>query len=205
MRTHLLATAFAGFVFVGGAAAQDQPGHNPPPPNSQSNAWGATKDTVGRGVGMVSAELPKSTAGFVKAAAMSDMYEIAAAKIALHRSQSDEVRQFAQRMIHDHTQSTDALKHALAQTNLGVMPPDHFDNRHQGMIDDLRAAYDKDFDRRYMDQQVAAHEEARTLLKGYAGSGDNPEIKHFAGKILPTVEMHLSMARDIENRVDAAH
>ncbi|MBV9331529.1 MAG: DUF4142 domain-containing protein [Alphaproteobacteria bacterium] len=181
------------------AQAQDQPGHNPPAPNSQSNAMGATKDTVAKGVGMMSAEMTSSAKGFAQAAAMSDMYEIAAGKIASHRARSGGVRHFAQTMIHDHGQSTEKLKRAIAEGNVGVAPPDQFDDRHQGMIDDLRAAKDRDFDRRYLDQQVGAHEEARVLLRGYAKSGDNPALRRFAGEILPKVQMHLAMARTLQN------
>ncbi len=205
MKKELFATAFAAALLTASCAwGQDQPGNQPPPPNSQSNAWGATKDTVGHGIGMVSAELPASTPRFVRSAAMSDMYEIASAKIALQRSQSGDVRNFAREMIHDHATSTEKLKETLARANMGIALPRNFDDRHQSLIDDLRAARDADFDRRYIDQQTAAHREARTLLSGYAHKGDNPPLRHFAHGVLPVVQMHLAMARRIENRISVA-
>ena len=46
-----------------------------------------------------------------------------------------------------------------------------------------------------------AHEEAKTLLRGYAKSGDNAALRHFAGDILPTVQMHLTAARTMQNKI----
>ena len=55
----------------------------------------------------------------------------------------------------------------------------------------------QDFDKTYADQQVAAHKEAVDLFKKYASKGDDPDVKQFAEKTLPTIEHHLEEAKKL--------
>jgi putative membrane protein len=140
-----------------------------------------------------------TTKGFVEAAAVSDMYEVEAGKIAQARGQSAAVRDFGARMVAAHTETTNKLKAALASTKPDITPPAHLDDRRQGMIDELRGAKDADFDGRYIAQQVDAHNEALILMKGYAKDGDTPAIRKLAAKTALTVQAHLNMAEKIQN------
>src|ERR1700744_5298192 len=147
------------------AAPADQPGHQSPAPGTNSEAMSAVKDTTAGAVGNLSAEMTHSTKGFATAAAVSDMYEVTAGKIALQRSSNADVKTFAQQMVDAHTETTQKLKGLLPA---GITPPPHVDDRRQGMLDDLRGASAGDFDHRYVTQQVAAHKEANILMGGYA-------------------------------------
>jgi len=42
--------------------------------------------------------------------------------------------------------------------------------------------------------QVSAHKDAVSLFQRYAKSSDNPKLKDWAGKTLPTLQHHLDMA-----------
>jgi putative membrane protein len=176
------------------AAAADQPNHKSPAPGSNSEIMSATEDTTAGAVGTVSAEMTHSTKGFATAAAISDMYEVTAGKIAAERSSSADVKAFAQQMVDAHTKTTEKLKGLLPA---GITPPAHVDDRRQGMLDNLRGASGADFDHRYVTQQVAAHKEADILMRGYAKDGDNAAIKSFAADTDKAVKMHLSMAQGL--------
>jgi putative membrane protein len=126
------------------------------------------------------------------------MYEVTAGKIALQRSQSPDVKAFAQHMVDAHTKTTDTLKGIIASNSIMVTPPAHVDDRRQGMLDNLRGASSADFDRRYIAQQVAAHKEADILMRGYAKSGDSAPIKAFAADTDKAVKMHLAMAEKLD-------
>jgi putative membrane protein len=102
-------------------------------------------------------------------------------------------------MLRDHGKSSVILKDTLLRANVDAAPAGHLDDRRQGMIDDLRGASGRDFDTRYLDQQVGAHQEAKILLRGYARSGDNGALKRFAQTILPKVQTHLTMAVTAQN------
>src|SRR4051812_34492016 len=201
MKTHLFGAVCAlSLIAAGGAMAQnaDQPGHKSPAPGTSNGTVAAVKDSTLGAVGVVSAEMTTTTKGFVTAAAISDMYEVEAGKIAEQRAQSAKVKDFGAQMVKAHTATTAALKKILASNNVAVTPPAHLDDRRQNLIDSLRGAKAEDFDHRYLEQQEAAHKEAQILMRGYAKSGDNPAIKQFAAQTLPKVEDHLKMVETLE-------
>jgi putative membrane protein len=174
---------------------------NEPQPGTNSEAVSALQDAVAGGVGAVSAELTTTTKGFVEAAAMGDMYEIEASKLAADRAPSADVKKFAQDMIAAHTKTSAALKGALAKSKEDIALPAALDDRHQGMIDNLTGAKDQDFENRYVAQQVNAHNEALILMRGYAKDGDNADLKAVANEAVPIVQMHL----DTITEIDRAH
>ena len=156
------------------------------------------EDATGAAVGVTSATTLGShdTAAFVSNASQSDMYEIQAAQIAEKRSKNPEIKAFAKMMIKDHTASTKAMTPLVAAA--GQSPAAKLDDRRQGFIDNLNKASDADFDKTYVDQQVAAHKEALDLMNGYAKDGSDAGLKGGAAKIAPTVQMHLDKITAIQ-------
>lgn len=169
-----------------------------PAPGSNSETVSAVQDAVSGAVGHVEAATTTTAAGFAEAAAQSDMYEVAAAKIALQRSHRDDVKSFAQNMIDAHSGTTRELKHLVSSGKVQVTLPTAMDDRHKGMIDNLTGAGDADFDGRYIDQQETAHSEAETLFKTYADNGDNADLKQFASNTVGAISSHLKMAHDLD-------
>jgi putative membrane protein len=131
----------------------------------------------------------------VPKAAASDMFEVDAAKVAEKRSTNAEVKKFAAMMVTDHTKSTAGLKKAIADSGQTITPPTALPSDLQGKIDDLNKADAKDFDKKYMDTQVDAHQAALDLLQRYAQDGDVPAIKTWAAATAPIVQHHLDMAK----------
>jgi predicted outer membrane protein len=134
-----------------------------------------------------------AAAEFVMNAAMTDMLEIQSSQLANTKSQNAQVKQFAQRMIQDHTASSDKLK-AAAQ---GITIPAGLDAEHARMLQQLQSAPASDFDRTYADLQVTGHQGAVTLFDQYAQNGDNAQLKQFAQQTLPTIRDHLQMATQL--------
>lgn len=128
---------------------------------------------------------------FVQTVAMSDLYEIAAAKAALERAEAPAVREFAQMMVTDHTKSSQALKDAIAASGQTFAVPDTLDTAQQAQVDILRNLNDAAFDREYLRQQAAAHRQTLSQLKAFGGGGEVPELRQFAQSTIPTVQMHL--------------
>lgn len=182
------------------AAPPDQPGHQSPTPGASNETMSALKDAGRHAVGVVSAEMTSTLKGFASAAAVSDMYEVAAAKIAVERSQNTAVKDFASQMVAAHTETTNKLK-ALLVSHKDVVSPTAVDDRRQGMLDELRGAKAADFDARYMSQQVDAHKEALILMQGYAKSGDDKTVKSFANKTSKAVQTHLNMAEKLDTQL----
>ena len=138
-----------------------------------------------------------TTPDFVQKAAMSDMYEVEAGKIASQKGASDAVKQFGQHMTEAHTKTTEELKGIVAAEKIKVDLPTKLDGKHQRQIDDLNAATGADFDKTYVKQQIKVHGKAVELFEDYADDGDNATVKAFAAKTLPVIKQHLEEAKKL--------
>lgn len=161
-------------------------------------AVNTAQDAAAGPVGQMSAQTIGShdTPSFVANAAMGDMYEVEAGKLAQVRGMAADVKAFGKMMADGHTATTAEMKPLAAAA--GQTPPAALDERRKGLLDNLKAAGPADFDRVYVDQQVAAHEEALTLMSGYAANGDDAGLKAFAAKTAPVVQMHLDKANGMK-------
>ena len=171
----------------------------------QTPAVNAAQDAMAGPVGQVSAATvgANTLQGYVMNAAMGDMYEIEAAKIAQQKSGNAEVKALAKMIQADHTAASNEMKPLVSAA--GQTPPTALDQRRQGMIDNLNAAPADQFDKVYLTQQVAAHEEAVTLHRGYADNGDNAGLKGHAAKVLPKIQAHLDKAKALADKMGAAN
>jgi len=136
---------------------------------------------------------------YVTKAAHADMLEVAAAKVALERSSNADVKAFAKEMVADHTKSSDDLKSALKSAKLALTPPDKLPDDMAKIVDDLKTVDAKDFDKKYMDGQVDAHQDTLDLQTRYAKDGDNADLKAFAEKVATKVQEHLTKAKSIRD------
>ncbi|MDQ0464882.1 putative membrane protein [Caulobacter ginsengisoli] len=136
---------------------------------------------------------------FATKAAISDMFEIAASKVALERSTNKEVKAFAQMMIDAHTASTADLKAAIAASGLTIPLPEALPQDKADAVADLQKADAKDFDKKFMDAQVDGHQAALDLMGRYGQDGTVQAIKDFALKTGPVVQTHLDKAKAIKD------
>ena len=138
-----------------------------------------------------------TVSAYVPSAAIGDMYEIQAADMALERTENAQVRELAQMIKTDHTAASERLR-AAAQA-AGETLPTELDERRQGMLDNLRAASSaEEFDRVYIAQQVAAHEEALALHRGFADNDENAALAQHAQSVIEPIEMHHQRAEQLQ-------
>lgn len=161
------------------------------------------QDALGGLAGRVSAKTVSDADTFVESAAVSDMFELAASKVALDRSTSPEIQAVALQMLEHHTTTTHQLQAALEmnETRDVAAPPEEMDKRRRKMLEHLCAAPDDKFDATYLDQQVMAHEEALNLMHGYWSKGDNAQLVSVAAGTAPVIERHLSRMKALQSRV----
>jgi putative membrane protein len=151
------------------------------------------------------ASAPPSMSGadFVGAAASTDRYEIAAAKLALTRTSRSAVKAFAQMMIRDHTASTAKLTAAIAASRQPLTPPRDLPADMQADLATLRTASGADFDRAYIGQMVDTHDHALQTMQSYAIDGSVPALKSFAAAVTPVVQSHLGRAQALQAKIGA--
>ncbi|MGH7024203.1 MAG: DUF4142 domain-containing protein, partial [Caulobacteraceae bacterium] len=166
-----------------------------------ANTSAANEPSATPGASAAAAPETTAAADFVNKAAATDMYEIAAARLALKDSTNPGVRAFARLMIHDHTQSTANLKAAIAASGQALTLPQGLSPDLRANMDALRAAPKGAFDRTYVAQMVETHEQAKQVLAAYAANGDVAPLKTFAAKTLTVVRTHLAKAQTLVPKV----
>jgi len=136
----------------------------------------------------------------VQQAAINNMFEIETSSLALTKAETDEVEQFAQRMIDDHTQASAEL--LVLASSEGIAVPTTLPQEKQAIANRLGGLTGVAFDKDYMNVQVAAHLEAVALFKQAADELDDAELRAFAAANLPVLQSHLQMALDLKATTD---
>ena len=141
---------------------------------------------------------PPSAQEFVNKVAISDMFEIQSSQLALTKQADADTKPFAAKMVMDHQKTSSELKSLIDSGKVKGSLPTALDAQHQKMLDDLKAKSGKDFDQRYDQIQVKAHQDAVALFEAYSRGGDNPDLKSWAAQTLPHLKEHLSMAQQLK-------
>lgn len=137
-----------------------------------------------------------ATQQFITNVAISDLFEIASARLALARG-TEPQKAFANQMIADHGKTSSELRQIIVVRSMNVDLPSQLDTAHQAKYDQLNDARGGDFGALYATQQVAAHKEAIANFDRYAKGGDVPELRDWAAKTLPALNHHLEMAQKL--------
>ncbi len=140
-----------------------------------------------------------SDKGFVDKAAAGGMAEVKLSQLALDKGQSPEVKQFARKMVEDHSKANMELKQIAAKKDLTV--PTTMDDKHQKIYDRLAKMQGSDFDKEYMKTMATDHDDTVKLFKDQSQNGQDPELKSFAMKTLPVLEKHDSMVKHDERQM----
>jgi putative membrane protein len=133
---------------------------------------------------------------FLKDAAIGGMMEVDLGKLATQKGSSDGVKKFGQKMVDDHSKANDQLKELATKENLQV--PAELDSKHQSRLDKLSKLDGPAFDKAYIKDQLKDHEQDVSAFQSEAQNGQDPNIKQFAAATLPTLQEHLSMAKDLK-------
>ncbi|MDA3131329.1 DUF4142 domain-containing protein [Atlantibacter subterranea] len=135
----------------------------------------------------------------LKDMAQANINEVAAARIALQKAQSSEVKTFAQKMIEDHGGALSKVQ-AVAQQK-GVSLPTEPDAMHKDMAAKLEQQTGDAFDKMYMENAgTKDHEMVLSKLKSDAQNIKDPDVKALADAHIPVVEQHLKSAQQMSTQ-----
>jgi putative membrane protein len=132
---------------------------------------------------------------FVEKATIGGMTEIQASQLAQDKASSPAVKDFATKMVADHTKAGDQL--TKIATSKDVTPPGTLDKSHKGNVDKLSEKSGADFDKAYMKAMVSDHKDTVSLFEKESKSGKDSDLKAFASTTLPTIQGHLQMAQTV--------
>jgi putative membrane protein len=129
---------------------------------------------------------------FVTEAAHGGLAEVQLGQLALQKASSPHVKEFAQRMVTDHTQANQDLMELSKSENLTL--PTQLDAKHKTEMERLSAMSGSAFDTAYMQHMVQDHKKTVADFQKQAQTGSDPALKSFAQKYLPIIQQHLQLA-----------
>ena len=162
--------------------------------NMNSNSGGGHAGHAGHGAGAATSDQK-----FAMEAAMGGMAEVELGRLAAQKGASDDVRQFGQRMVDDHSKANEELMRVASSK--GWTPPTALDAKHQAEMQRLSAMSGDKFDREYVKMMVKDHKKDVGEFQKEAGRGADADIKAFASSTLPTLQQHLQMIQRIDDKM----
>ncbi len=186
----LSAALIASQAFVSAALAQQTDEYRP---RQSTTDRGPGVDTTRKTNAMSKTVSPQS---FASQAAVIGKAEIELGQLAAQKSQDDDVREYAQRMVKDHKAAAAELEKVAKQTNL--MLPESLDAEHEALKQKLTGLQGDAFDREYAKAMAKGHDKAVALFEAASQAPQMPaELKQFAASTLPTLKEHDRMAHSL--------
>lgn len=133
---------------------------------------------------------------FMRTAMEGDMAEIQFSQLAQQKSSNDQVKQFAQRMVDDHTKLDAQLKPMATQA--GVEAPAGLSAKHKAELTKLQALSGDKFDEEYVKAMVNDHREADQAFQSEGTNAKSQDLKSAVTQAQPIIADHLRMAQDLE-------
>lgn len=161
-------------------------GMNPNPAGNTAGAAGSTAASA-------------ADKKFVQKAMEGGMAEVELGHVAVQKGSSQDVKDFGQKMVDDHTKMNEQMKPVGAR--LGITPPASLPAKEQALKTKLEALSGATFDKAYMNAMVADHKEDDKDFKAEETSGKDPQVKDAATQGEPIIAQHLQMAEDIQKKL----
>jgi putative membrane protein len=143
--------------------------------------------------------LSKQDREFLDEAGQGGLYEVRAGQLAVQRAQANDVKQFGQRMIDDHTAVNGRLQ-KLAQAK-GLNVPAQLDKKHQDKIDNLSKKTGMEFDKAYIEDMVDDHKQDVESFEKASKDAKDVGVKELATATLPTLREHLQQVQSIKDKL----
>jgi putative membrane protein len=137
-----------------------------------------------------------SDAAFIEKATLSGLTEVKVSQLAIKRSPTPAVRDFAATMVKDHTAANKQLKSAAAA--IGAPVPTQLDDARAAAVSNLAALSGRDFDEAYVSLIKQDHDAAVALFENASGELSlAEELRHFAAGSLATLRNHQLQAHNL--------
>ena len=129
---------------------------------------------------------------FVMKAAMSSIMEVESGTVAQQNAQHERVKAFAAMMVKDHRGANQELMGLVGGRGMNIpstLPPDTM--KHMTSMQKMQG---KAFDKHYMNMMVNSHQNTIADFQKQAINGGDAELKAWAAKMLPALQMHRDSA-----------
>jgi putative membrane protein len=139
-----------------------------------------------------------SASSFLGDAVEDSRAEVQVSQLALQKSQRQDVKEFAQRMVKDHSALIQRIESLAREKHVKL--PDGTTLVQKASYEKL-AHTDGDFDKDYMDHNVSDHQDDIKKFGEQANSGKDAEVKALAAETLPKLQEHLKLAKALDAKI----
>ena len=132
---------------------------------------------------------------FVTKALQGGLTEVQLGQLTLQKSENPQVKEFAQKMIDDHTRLGDQMKPIAKQ--LGVSVPDQPSKKDRQLIAKMQSLSGPVYDQAYVKDMVKDHKQDLSEFQAEASNGQDPTVKDAANQGSKVISQHLQMAQQL--------
>ncbi|MBS0523153.1 MAG: DUF4142 domain-containing protein [Proteobacteria bacterium] len=143
---------------------------------------------------LASSALPAAAAdptqAFVAQAVAVNKFQLAASQLALRKTQSNVVHDFAHQMMLDYSVAVMKLRQAAAEAKLPLH--DALDPPHKALLDALtHTPPGKTLSRAYFEAEEKTLRDDTAIFQAYAANGDNERLTLYAQEMVPVMQGEL--------------
>jgi putative membrane protein len=193
-------TALLGATVALAQAPGGSPQQQPSMPQSQSPNSGSqmpgSDSTAGQNAGAPTSAQDFAERAFITKAMEGGMAEVQLGQLAQQKSESNDVKQFAAKMVNDHGQMGDKWLKPVAQ-QMGINPPSGPSKHDKKEMEKLQGLSGQDFDREYITMMVKDHQKDLKDFQSEAQAAQDPTVKQIADKGSQVIQQHLQIIEQI--------
>ena len=136
---------------------------------------------------------------FVARTSQANLAEVQMSAWAKEHALSDEVRQFATKVLNDHTVLADQLRGLAAKQ--GAPPVSDLDPKDAAELERLKTLEPNLLDRAYMREVMRWHQKEAEAFKREVDTGKDPALRYWAYQMLPKIQAHIRLGEDTERAI----
>jgi putative membrane protein len=138
-------------------------------------------------------------AQFIREVSQDHTMQVQMAELAKDRARDSRVREFAERIIRDHTRMQNQWDAMLERNDVShrtVLGP-----RHREKVDLLKPEKGKNFDRAYMTTVIRQHDDEISYWRKEGRATRSPQVRNLVNNDLPILEQHFAEAKRVGREV----
>lgn len=149
-------------------------------------------------IAQTTAQLTPKDKAFIAEAAEGGLKEIQFGQLALQKSNNDQVKTFAQKMITDHTQLNNDMLPFAQQA--GITPPTQLKPKDQAEYDQLSKLSGNAFDKKYIQSMVKDHNKDLKEFRQEEAVATDPAFKTTVANGEKVIKQHTEMADNLAGK-----
>lgn len=168
----------------------------------KTNDAKADSATASTDMGKIEKKGMEYDAEFMAKAASGGMLEVKMGKQVAARAVTPQAKEFAQKMVSDHTKANAELLALAAKKNITL--PTALSDKHAKVLQDVTEKKGVKMDQEYVKEMIKDHQEDVKEFTDASIKASDPDIKALAAKNVPMLQMHLDMVTKMQPAVDAS-